>query len=79
MYCYNPELVSIRNDLEDFSAKLKKQILERDDYKCVICGIGKKEGAELHIDHIKPKDLGRKATIENGQTLCSRHNFLKKI
>lgn len=33
---------------------------------------------ELHVDHIKPKDLGGKATIENGQTLCAQHNFMKK-
>jgi len=32
----------------------------------------------LHVDHIKAKDLGGKATIENGQTLCAQHNFLKK-
>lgn len=40
--------------------------------------MGLKEGVELHVDHIKPKDFGGKAVIENGQTLCSRHNFLKK-
>lgn len=33
---------------------------------------------ELHVDHIKPIYLGGKATIENGETLCSRCNFLKK-
>lgn len=32
----------------------------------------------LHVDHIKPKDQGGEATIENGQTLCSIHNFQKK-
>lgn len=78
IYRYEPESVNIRQDLEDFSPALKKQILERDNYKCVICGIGKNEGVELHIDHIKPKDLGGKATLQNGQTLCARHNFLKK-
>lgn len=78
IYRYEPESVNIRQDLEDFSPALKKQILERDDYKCVICGLGKNEGVELHIDHIKPKDLGGKATLQNGQTLCARHNFLKK-
>ncbi|EAK0956123.1 HNH endonuclease [Campylobacter upsaliensis] len=78
VYRYDPDFVNLRQDLEDFSPALKKQILERDDYKCVICGMGKKEGVELHIDHIKPKDLGGKAVLENGQTLCSRHNFLKK-
>ena len=30
------------------------------------------------MDHIKPKDFGGKATIENGQTLCAQHNFQKK-
>lgn len=78
VYRYEPESVHLRQDLEDFSPALKKQILERDNYKCVICGLGKNEGVELYIDHIKPKDLGGKATLQNGQTLCARHNFLKK-
>lgn len=78
VYRYEPEMVHLREDLEDFSPALKRQILERDGYKCVICGFGKKESVELHIDHIKPKDLGGKATLQNGQTLCARHNFLKK-
>jgi len=78
IYRYAPDLVILRQDLEDFSPALKKQILKRDNYKCVICGMGRKEGVELHVDHIKPKNLGGKATLENGQTLCSRHNFLKK-
>ena len=56
----------------------KHKILKKDNYKCVICGRGKKDGVELHVDHIIPKDKGGKATIENGQTLCSQHNFLKK-
>lgn len=78
IYRYEPDFVNLRADLEDFTSTLKKQILQRDNYQCVICGMGKKEGVELHIDHIKPKDLGGKATLENGQTLCSKHNFLKK-
>ena len=32
----------------------------------------------MHADHIKPKDLGGEATIDNGQTLCAQHNFRKK-
>lgn len=66
VYRYDPDSINLRQDLEDFSQALKKQILERDNYKCVICGMGKKEGVELHIDHIKPKDLGGKAVLENG-------------
>lgn len=77
IYRYDPSLAKKR-ELEDFSVVVKKQIFERDGYKCVVCGKGIKEGIELHADHIKPKDLGGKATLENGQTLCSQHNFLKK-
>lgn len=77
VYRYDPNFI-LRKDLEDFAPELKKQILKRDEYRCVICGMGKQEGVKLHVDHIRPKDLGGKATIENGQTLCSKHNFLKK-
>jgi hypothetical protein len=77
VYHYNPKAVNKKN-LEDFTAAQKEAILKRDGYKCVQCGMGKREGVELHVDHIIPKDLGGKATLENGQTLCSRCNFLKK-
>lgn len=77
VYKYDPDLVQKRN-LQDFSEKQKKEILTRDGYRCVMCGRGLKEGFELHVDHIKPKDQGGEATIKNGQTLCSIHNFQKK-
>jgi hypothetical protein len=77
VYRYDPNLV-INRELEDFTPAQKKAILERDGYKCVICGKGLKDGVELHVDHIKAKDLGGKATIDNGQTLCAQHNFKKK-
>jgi len=77
VYRYDP--AKVKNvELYDFTAQQKQIILNRDDYKCVQCGMGRKEGVELHIDHIIPKDFGGKATIDNGQTLCSRCNFLKK-
>ncbi|MDR0977951.1 MAG: HNH endonuclease [Endomicrobium sp.] len=77
IYRYDPEKVKIV-ELEDFTQKQKEQILKRDRYKCVVCGKGRKDGVELHVDHIKPKYLGGKAVIENGQTLCAQHNFIKK-
>jgi 5-methylcytosine-specific restriction endonuclease McrA len=67
-----------KTELEDFSLEQKEAILKRDEYRCVECGKGIKDGVELHIDHIKPKSLGDKAIIENGQTLCAQHNFMKK-
>lgn len=77
VYRYDPDAVKQR-ELDDFTPEQKEQILKRDGYKCVICGRGRKDGVELHVDHIKPKYLGGKSTIENGQTLCAQHNFIKK-
>lgn len=77
IYMYDPDH-KIRNDLYDFTPQQKQEILERDGYRCVVCGRGKSEGVDLQVDHIKPKDQGGKNTIENGQTLCGQHNFIKK-
>ena len=77
IYKYDPDK-AYKRELEDFTAAQKEAILKRDGYKCVICGRGKKDGVDLQIDHIKPKDFGGEATIENGQTLCAQHNFIKK-
>jgi len=77
IYKYDPKYVHKR-ELEDFTPEQKKQIFEKDGYKCVVCGLGVKEGLEIQADHIVPKDKGGKATADNGQTLCSIHNFRKK-
>jgi hypothetical protein len=77
VYRYDPDFI-VNRELEDFTPAQKLEILKRDNYRCVICGRGKEDGIELQVDHIKSKDLGGKATIENGQTLCAQHNFKKK-
>ena len=77
-YKYDPNYKSDDKTSHDFPGIIKKQILKRDKYKCVVCKLGKKEGLDLQIDHIIPRDRGGKSTLENGQTLCSRCNFLKK-
>src|SRR3989338_3315472 len=62
---------SIRNLHEiGFLIKVKKGIY-RYDPKVV-------KQRELQVDHIKSKYEGGKAIIENGETLCSQHNFIKK-
>jgi len=78
VYRHDPKLATQRK-LEDFKASQKEEILKRDGYKCVICGLGKKDGVDLQVDHIKPKELGGTSDTSNGQTLCARHNFIKKI
>lgn len=77
IYRYDPNAVKKR-ELNEFTPSLKQMIFKRDNYRCVICGRGKKEGVDIHADHIKPKEFGGKATLENGQTLCSQHNMMKK-
>jgi len=77
IYRYDPDVMRQR-ELEDFTPQQKEAILKRDGYRCVICGRGRKDGVELHVDHIKPRYLGGKSTIENGQTLCAQHNLIKK-
>jgi len=77
VYKYDPKFIKIK-ELEDFTQKQKEEIFKRDNYRCVVCGKGIKDGIEIHADHIRPKDLGGNAAIENGQTLCAQHNFQKK-
>ena len=77
LYKYDPNLIT-NPELEDFTPAQREQIFKRDDYRCVMCGKGQRDGVEVQADHIKPKDLGGKATIDNGQTLCATHNFRKK-
>ncbi len=77
IYRYDPDAV-IKRELFVFSEEIKREIFKRDNYKCVVCGRGPENGVEIHADHKIPFDKGGDNSIENGQTLCSEHNFLKK-
>ncbi len=75
VYRYDPKA---KLPLDEFTQEEKNIILKRDNYKCSVCGKGEKDGMSLHIDHIKPRDKGGKSILDNGQVLCSKHNFKKK-
>jgi len=77
MYRYDPDYIHTV-DLWDFPSNIKRAILKRDSYRCVVCGRGRGDGIELVVDHIKPKDKGGTNDIDNGQTLCMEHNLIKK-
>ena len=79
IYRYDPDHAEGRINLQDFDAPTKKAILERDDYRCVVCGRGKDDGVELQIDHRIPKEKGGEGSIKNGQVLCGAHNYQKKV
>lgn len=77
IYRYDLKAVHLR-ELEDFTPEQKKEIFKKDNYQCVVCRRGIKDGIEICADHIKPKDKGGTNTVENGQTLCMEHNLMKK-
>lgn len=67
----NPQTKFIKK--RTISAKLRKQVFERDAYRCKHCGSHK----DLCADHIFPEVLGGEATLENLQTLCRPCNSRK--
>ena len=77
IYRYDPSYIH-KVELFDFPPEVKEAIFKRDNYKCVVCGRGRKDGVEICADHILPKDKGGSNTIKNGQTLCTEHNLIKK-
>ncbi|MBF0474006.1 MAG: HNH endonuclease [Nitrospirae bacterium] len=77
VYRYDPDFIK-EAILLDFPADIKEEIFKRDNYQCVVCGQGRKDGVEICADHIKPKDKNGDNSIENGQTLCTKHNLIKK-
>lgn len=77
IYRYDPDAI-IKKELFAFSDEIKEEIFKRDNYKCVVCGRGRNEGLEIHADHIIPFNRGGDNSVNNGQTLCSEHNLLKK-
>lgn len=77
VYRYDPDAV-VENELQDFTPEQKEEIFRRDNYQCIVCGLGRKDGIEIHADHIVPRSRGGKAEVDNGQTLCTAHNLRKK-
>jgi 5-methylcytosine-specific restriction endonuclease McrA len=77
VYRYDPDTVQ-HKELYEFPSEVKEAVFKRDGYRCVVCGRGRGNGLEIHADHKIPLDKGGTNTIDNGQTLCSEHNFLKK-
>jgi len=54
----------------------KQVILERQNYRCAICGKRLKPGV-IHFDHKKPLALGGKDDISNIQALCPECHHIK--
>ena len=62
---------------KSISASLRFDVFKRDKYTCQICGRSKKDGAVLHVDHIRPVARGGTNDKANLQTLCAECNLGK--
>lgn len=56
----------VRRKRNNFSKKVRDEILERDDYKCQQCG---DVGTEIH--HVKYRSRGGRGVATNGVLLCA--------
>lgn len=54
--------------------KLRYDILQRDGFRCQLCGRTAQDGVKLHVDHIIPVAKGGKTTWDNLRTLCEDCN-----
>lgn len=66
-----------RRERSRMTDKLRQKILERDGYKCCLCGYSKKDGVKLHVDHIIPVSKGGTTVESNLRTLCDACNWGK--
>ena len=63
-------------DRRDPSISLRFKVLQRDRFKCVLCGDHPARNAEcvLHVDHVTPWSKGGKTREDNLRTLCATCN-----
>ncbi len=61
-----------------FTPEQRDQIIRRDGYQCLCCGIDSQR-VKLQVDHIMPYKFGGQTVIENGQMLCQPCNSTKYV
>jgi 5-methylcytosine-specific restriction endonuclease McrA len=61
-----PKPVRVRLTQDEY-AELRRQVLDRDGWKCRVCGNRK----ELTVDHIKKRSQGGGDTLQNLWVLCN--------
>jgi hypothetical protein len=64
-------------DRRDPSIGLRFKVLQRDRFKCVLCGENPARNAEcvLHVDHVTPWSKGGRTREDNLRTLCATCNI----
>lgn len=56
---------------------MRYDVLQRDNFRCCICGRSAADGMTLHVDHIIPVSKGGATSMDNLRTLCSECNLGK--
>lgn len=72
-YGYIEEIEQPKQVRKKIPASIKKQVMERDEYRCISCGTH----IDLCIDHIHPFIAGGGNNVENLQTMCRVCNSKK--
>jgi 5-methylcytosine-specific restriction endonuclease McrA len=57
---------------------LRKQVIERDGYRCVYCD-DDLTNSEVHLDHVIPESHGGPTSYDNLQVTCRKCNLSKGV
>ena len=63
-----------KNERSKVTPSLRYDVMQRDGFKCCLCGRSASNGVELEVDHIVPVSKGGSTTYSNLQTLCRECN-----
>lgn len=74
----NTEAYRKKVERRKMTDSLRYDVMERDGFRCRLCGRSASQGAVLEVDHIKPISKGGKTTMSNLQTLCKECNRGKR-
>ena len=77
-YTHLRRSVKSRDMRKGIQPKLRYQVMQKDGFKCVLCGKNANED-RLEIDHIKPVVYGGTNELDNLRTLCSECNKGKML
>lgn len=70
---------TIEHERNKMSPKLRYHVLQRDGFRCVMCGRTSQDGVTLHVDHIIPVAKGGLTVLDNLQCLCEDCNRGKGV
>lgn len=67
--------MSAKEFRKGISLTLRYAALQRDTFRCTLCGHGVKDGMKLEVDHIVRPIEGGQNSLENLRTVCSACNI----